>query len=222
MDVGQWIVIGISALLGVWYVAAGTFNRRRGIASYHWLKEGLEAQGKLTGASWIGSSGSGARLVVGQARQPFRRIEVVFLLETREILPLWLFNRARGKRDELILKATLRKVPTLETEVAQAADRGFPAQVKEDASMTLIPAPGLQGFQLAVGRSADAELSAGLEALLTQYPTAILRLSLRRSQPHLILRVNLMELQTQGPSEAFFDHLSGWVTGGDGIESMAA
>ena len=102
MDLGQWIVIGLSVVMGVWFAVGSFYNRRRGIGTYRWIQSGLKRLGKISEAAWIGSSGSGARLTVGKAEAPFRRIEVVFLLESREILPLWLFNRVRNKQDEMI------------------------------------------------------------------------------------------------------------------------
>ena len=123
MNQGQIIVIVISAFMGVWFFLGSVYNRRRGMAVFNWLRSGIEQFGKLSEARWIGSSGSGARLVIGQAKSPYQRIEIVFLLESREILPLWLFNHLRGKRDEMIMKANLRSVPDQEIEIVQEGNR---------------------------------------------------------------------------------------------------
>ena len=123
METGQMVIIVISILMGVWYVVGASINRKRGVATYQWLQAELEQIGKITEAKWIGSSGSGARLLIGSASKPYRRVEVIFLLESREIMPLWIFNRIRGKQDEMVLKANLRKVPLQEIEVARAGNR---------------------------------------------------------------------------------------------------
>ena len=123
MNTGQWIAISLSALFGAWYAVGAIINRRRGVAIYRWLRTGLEQVGKISEAKWIGSSGSGARLVVDKGKKPFRRVEVVFLLESREIMPIWLFNRLRKKQDEMILKATLTQVPDQEVESGPSGDR---------------------------------------------------------------------------------------------------
>jgi hypothetical protein len=123
VETGQMVIIVISVLMGVWYVVGASINRKRGVATYQWLQAELEQIGKITEAKWIGSSGSGARLLIGSASKPFRRVEVIFLLESREIMPLWIFNRIRGKQDEMVLKANLRKVPLQEIEVARAGNR---------------------------------------------------------------------------------------------------
>jgi len=209
MDTGQWIAIGLSVLLGVWYLIGAIINRRRGIATYHWLHAGLTGLGKVNEAKWIGSAGTGARLVVGQANKPFRRIEVIFLLESREIMPLWLFNRLRKKQDEMIFKATLRRPPFLEIEVAPAGNRRLkellaPAEGKQ-AAFKEVSAPS--GFtMLTRGRPADDRQLTAVQHLLERYPQAIIQFSLRRQIPHLLLRLNIPPLCEAG--NAFWDDLS--------------
>jgi hypothetical protein len=77
VNLGQQIVIIISVFLVVWYLIFATINRRRGIALFYWLREGLQTLGEIDDVSWIGSSGSGAHLVVGKAQKPFQRIEMI-------------------------------------------------------------------------------------------------------------------------------------------------
>ena len=105
-NAGQWIVIGLCGFLVAWYVIFAYLNRRRGLQIYRWLRDGLEIFGPITNVKWIGSSGSGMQISLEKASAPFRTIEVVCLLETRELLPLWLVNRMRNKGDELILRAS--------------------------------------------------------------------------------------------------------------------
>ncbi len=209
MDTGQWIAIGLSVLLGAWYLIGAIINRRRGIATYHWLHAGLTRLGEVGEAKWIGSAGTGARLVAGQANKPFRRIEVIFLLESREIMPLWLFNRLRKKQDEMIFKATLRRPPSLEIEAAPAGNRRLkellaPAEGKQ-AAFKEVSAPS--GFtMLTRGRTAnDGQLTA-TQRLLERYPRAIIQLSLRQQIPHLLLRLNIPPLREAG--EAFWEDLA--------------
>ncbi len=203
MDLGQWIVIGLSALMGLWFGVGTFYNRRRGIATYRWLQSGLQTLGKISEASWIGSSASGARLVVGNADSPFRRIEVIFLLESREILPLWLFNRLRNKQDEMILKATLRKVPTQEIELFRQGDRQARTLLAQSGKRYLEPEPLKEGFQMIRKIRGDSSLVDGLSAFLDEYPQAIRRVSLQRKTPHIMVRVDLPPLR-DGSAESFF------------------
>lgn len=210
MNVGQWIVIALSAVMGVWFGIASFYNRRRGIATYRWISQGLKHIGKISEQSWIGSSGTGARLVVAKADAPFHRVETVFLLESREIMPLWLFNRVRNKQDEMILKAGLRSVPVEEIEVAPDKDRQLRALLVEDQKRPFEEVAAPDGFVIAHrGRETGDEYEK-LKAFVTRYPAALKRISIQRKTPHLLLRVNLPPL-TQEQPEDFFDALANLV-----------
>jgi hypothetical protein len=209
VDTGQWIAIGLSVLLGVWYVVGAMINRRRGIATFHWLREGLEQIGKISEAKWIGSAGSGARMTVTQAEKPYRRIETIFLLESREIMPIWLFNRIRNKQDEMILKANLRQVPSQELESAPRGNRKLKdllaASVENRTPFELVPAP--EGFDIIRRGKPDDQRLESLRGFLDKHRGVVFQYSLRRQAPHLILRVKLPSLQSS-PASEFLSQLS--------------
>ena len=207
MDTGQWIAIGLSVLLGAWYFIGAIINRRRGVATYHWLRTGLEQVGKISEAKWIGSAGSGARLVIGNAKKPFRRIEVIFLLESREIMPIWLFNRLRNKQDEMILKANLNQVPVQEVESAPSGDRKLEGLLTDPGNklnpFNVATAPN--GFDIIRRGGQDEEHLAALSEFLQKYRASVFQLSLRRQSPHLILRAKLPSLRENPPEDLFTD-----------------
>lgn len=209
MDLGQQLAVYLGVFLLVWYAIAAAYNRRRGVRVYRWLQPGLKSLGSITEAKWIGSSGSGARLVVGKPGRPYRRIEVAFLLETRELLPLWLINRVRGRRDALILRADLRSSPRAELEVMPYTDprlKGLSGSARDRNPWVLssVELPG--GFQAAQrGRVSDTLLDQ-VRVFLEGAGTAVRRLSFAMKSPHLILEANLPELM-QAPPEAFFELL---------------
>jgi hypothetical protein len=88
----EYVVTGLGLVLVAWYLIAAIYNRRFGLRTYRWLQAGLEVLGepKSVQASWIGSSGSGARIGLQRAHAPFQRLELAYLLESRELAPLWL------------------------------------------------------------------------------------------------------------------------------------
>lgn len=206
MDLGQWIVIGLSVVMGVWFGVGSYYNRKRGVATYHWIQSGLKRLGKISEASWIGSASSGARLVVGKAEAPFRRIEVVFLLESREILPLWLFNRVRNKQDEMILKAGLRSAPADQIELSRGDDHDIRAMIAASGARSFEQVPAQKGFLLAHRGGQNTELVDRLTAFLEQYSDAIRRISVQRQKPNLMIRVDLPALR-DGSAEEFFEAL---------------
>jgi hypothetical protein len=209
-DFGQWVVIGLSAFLIVWYVVASFFNRKRGIKIYRWLRDGLEKFGSISDMQWIGSSGSGGKIVLESADSPFERVEAIFLLESREILPLWLFNLLRNKRDELILKASLRKTPPQEIEVSLTGDRQFSKILVLDNKppFNLIPAP--DGFQIASRGKQHPENLQVLREYLMKEGEATKSLSLQKKAPHLVLRISLSRL-IYTPAENYFSALQNWL-----------
>ncbi len=206
MNLGQVLVIALSVVLALGYFWGMLINRKRGIATYYWLREGLlAAVGEVSEARWIGSAASGARLTVGEARPPFRRMEVVFLLEAREILPWWLFQRLRGRRDQMILKASLRSLPL----AFDAAPAGSATLRQMQAEGNPRPVEGPHGLVFLLrGKTREADLSPW-RAFLEQYGDAVISLSVSRRQPHVVARFSLPPLQAKGePAKAFFEALA--------------
>ncbi|MGD2028198.1 MAG: hypothetical protein PVI99_10310 [Anaerolineales bacterium] len=210
MDLGQYIIIGLSIFFALWYFVGAIINRKRGVATFHWLRDGLETNGKVTEARWIGSSGSGARLTVGVAQPPFQRIEVVFLLDSREILPLWLVNLLRNKRDEMILKANLRSRPSVELEIGRQGSKDVKV-LKAGGDMPPYQQAGTAaGFDILSRGKANETQLARLQSFIEKYNTSIKRISLQRQMPHLILRTDLPPLREK-EAEAFFRDLNEWL-----------
>lgn len=204
MDLGQLIVIVLSLILGMWFFLGAVVNRRIGVATFNWLSLGVESLGKLSEAKWIGSSGSGARLVIAKAQAPFQRIELVFLLESREILPLWIFNHLRGKRDEMIIKAGLRSVPSQEIEAAWEGDRQLHKLLDSTQKKPFEKLPeSPTGYEIASRGQVNSTTLDHLKSFLERFPDSVRRVSLQRTAPHLILQVNLPSLRRE-PAGDFF------------------
>jgi len=211
MDPGQYIIIGLSIFLGLWYIVGSTINRKRGVVTFHWLRDGLETMGKVSEARWIGSSGSGARLTINQADRPFQRIEVVFLLDSREIMPLWVVHLIRGKQDEMILKATLRSRPSGEFEVGRSGSKDVRNLLSGNDSSPHQHVSTTSGFEVfSKGKSNETQL-ANLQSIINHHHLAINRISLQQQVPHLILRADLPPLR-EANLEEFFKDLASWLS----------
>jgi len=195
MDTGQILVIALSILLAVWYLVGAVLNRKRGIATYHWIREGLrEVIGEISEGKWLGTAGTGARLAVANARAPFRQVEVGFLLAAREILPVWLFNILRGKGDEMVVKASLRSLPA-PLEAGRTIPKNYAGKQH--------PAPA--GLTLLLAEQTPESALKAWEAFLERYGKAIISLSVSRRRPHVVMRVALPALQEEdAPSAEFF------------------
>ncbi|HEY9076367.1 MAG TPA: hypothetical protein VIO61_07475 [Anaerolineaceae bacterium] len=208
MDTGQVIIYIVTGILVIWYIGGMIINRNRGLQVYRWLRSGLRQIGEQVDSQFIGSSSSAGRMVIQKAKMPLRQVEVFYLLETRELLPLWLVNWLMGKRDEFIFKATLSTAPANDLEVGLKGNREY-RKATNGAEPAFQEAPEAPpGYQMAYRPHPDARLAERLPEFLERYPLAVQHLSLQAKEPHLIVRVHL-ENVLRVPSEAFFKDLSG-------------
>jgi hypothetical protein len=206
MGIGEQVILFVCLILIVWYVIGLIYNRRRGIHTLNWLKEGLPILGGEVNMGWIGSANSGARIGVQDTTPPFQRMELVFLLESRELLLLWLADLLRGRRDRLILRATLRTRPHGEIMVLPAASRSTAKARQAVSEWSWEDGP----HGLTVGHSGGKETSSltSLRPFLEAYGVSLSRLSLQPRDPHLLLVMDLAGLCRE-PSTLFFEHLKG-------------
>src|SRR5512146_1239903 len=98
-----------------WFAAGTHYNVRKGEQALLWLQQGLPLIGEKTTLRWLGSSV--AELKIQQAKAPFRRTEILIVLEPRDVAPLWALARVRGRRDLFVFRGTLLQHPHLELEV---------------------------------------------------------------------------------------------------------
>lgn len=206
LSVGQRILLVLAFLMLLWYVIGTWYSRRLGIRALTWIREGISGLGGQVHASWIGSAASGATVVVNQPDPPFRQLEITFLLESRELLPLWLVNLLRGRRDELIIKAHLRSPWKGEMEVVPRGSRperslrreGQPSWQWEDS---------LHDLCVAYRGGQGETLSAAVTTFLQSYGHSLRRFSWRQAKPHLLLDFRLTGLIDR-PAADFFNDLS--------------
>lgn len=205
LDAGQWVVIGACAVLIVGYAGGYYYNRRMAEQVLAWLKRGMEQWGRVTPGERLGGLATGGRLSVNAASQPFQRIEAFFLLEPRENLIFWLFDRLRGRQDELILKITLRAAPGKQSlvEAGRRRDRDFRQAVEKEKSP--IRESAIYGLEI-VHWGKKSQAGERTRPFLEQYGRSVMRLSIRRQSPHVFLRARLKPLLNR-PAEDFFSAL---------------
>jgi hypothetical protein len=201
MDTGTIAVIGFCVLLVLWYVVGHLVNRRRGQALFHWLESGLDVLGGKREAGWLGTPASGARFTVIHAAPPFRRLEITLLLENREVPLQWLLGHLRGRRDGLIMKATLRVPRQGEVEVSPGAGMIVPPGEEGWTSEN-----GPHGLAVAYRGTGARQQAEALGTWLETYGTHLHRLSWRRQDPHVQLHIRVAGL-TSTPSHKILDDL---------------
>ena len=201
MDPAVAIVIGLCVFLALWYGGGHLYNRRRGQHLFRWLEAGLGVLGGKVESGWIGSPAAGARINIVQAESPFRRLELTLLLESREILPLWLLDRLRGRKDRLIIRATLRSPRRGQIEIGSAGRRAARRQ-QEPWDWREVPHRLAAACQ---GAGARQRVIA-LEPWLQTYGVHLRRFYWRQQDPHILLEIDLAGLLAT-PSEVFLDSL---------------
>lgn len=206
LTIGQRMLLAFALVMLLWYVVGTWYNRRQGIRTLNWLREGLGSLGGQLQASWIGSAASGARLVINNAAPPFRQLEVTFLLESREVLPLWLMNLLRGRRDELIVKAHLRSPRKDEIEVVPRGSR-LERSMRREAQSTWQWVDGPHSLGVAYRGDQGEALYAAVSSFLQSYGHSLRRFSWRRAKPHLLLHTRLVGL-VERPATDFFNDLN--------------
>jgi hypothetical protein len=201
MEPGVAVVIGVCAFLALWYGGGYLYNRRRGQRLFRWLEAGLNVLGGEVESGWIGSPAAGARVNVLHADPPFRRLELTLLLQNREILPLWLLDYLRGRRDRLIIRATLRSPRRGEIEIGSARRKAArrrqePWEWQEGPHRLAIASQGPGARQRA----------AALALWLQSYGVHLYRLCWRGRDPHIVLEISLTGLLA-APSDKFLNDL---------------
>jgi hypothetical protein len=202
----EYIVMGLGLFFLAWYFVAIVYNRRLGLRTYRWLQTGLDTLGnrKQIRASWIGSSGSGARISLQSARPPFQRLELIYLLESRELAPLWLIELMRGKRDQLIFRGTLRQPQPGELEVLPAGDRLL-QRLRRDVSLGWSFADAPHRLVLAQ-KDATTQQVEWITPFLEKYGPNLRRFSWGPQDPHLLIILRLAGLPDDDAA-ALFRHI---------------
>ncbi len=102
---GTDLAVALAALLLGWYVVGGLLNRRRYILLARQVRDSILAFGGTASIRQIGRNAF--RIEVEKLAAPFEKLSVSALLEPRETLFLWLAGRLGGRRDWLLIRATL-------------------------------------------------------------------------------------------------------------------
>lgn len=198
LSVETWIV-GFGLFLVIWYFGASVYNRRRGLTIYHWIQADLDDFGGEVSGKWLGSSGSGAQLHIHKAAPPFKTLDIIYLLTSRELLPLFLVDLLRGKRDQLIIKTEIRPHFIGEVEIIpEKSSLARQMHSEQDKPWTINALP----HQLISGlRGSDgSKLQQALEPFTEKYGSNIRRISWGRKAPHLIITLSLAGLFEKGGS----------------------
>jgi hypothetical protein len=174
-------------------------NIHRGNDAMAWAQGGLPLVGEKTTVRWLGSSV--VQLKIQNAKRPFREVEVLFVLEPRDIAPLWWLTRARGRRDLFIFRSRMHKLPEFEFEAFEPtawSARGREAQLRSQKWQAVPVRDSLVAYAPEPPAAAHQLLSL---ATLTGCP--LQRLSVQRHDPNFEVQWPLAELKKLPASTVF-------------------
>ena len=229
MTLNQIVVI-LLIILMVWWPIGGLINRRRGQAWLAWLQAGLKELGATSTIKWLRSFQSVGQLTVKDLRSPFRSFDVLFTLESRDNILLWVLRHMRGRRDEMIIQANLLANPVQELEVGYRGRRSYDVYLAKQKDNPFSQLPEQDGFRIAKRGGEDQGSIARLRMFLANQGQVIQRMSLQRSElqenqrslfpresKNLLLRADMTRMDAQSPA-AFFSSLRQWA-GSVAVES---
>ena len=193
-----WIVLAVLVAL---YMIGTWLNRRRSKKLGLWLAAGVGVLGGQTLWKWVGTMTSGAQVTIVGAHKPFRQGEILYLLLTREFLPLWGIELLRGKRDLLVMRVDLAAKPAREFEVVPI--RGS-LRTTLDRNAGAVPwqwQEMVAGLGLATRTDPGGQTAAAVRRFVDAYGPFLDRLSLRKGSPQLILFAQLSGIERKPAKE---------------------
>jgi hypothetical protein len=193
-------IIVVIAVVG-WFALATQLNVRKGNDALHWLQDGLKLLGEKTNLRWLGSSV--AELKIQSAKEPFRQVEVVIVLEPRDVPFLWCYYRARGRRDLLIVRGQLRHTPSFEFEAFDLRCWTTHAIEKQVRFRNWNPVPLPESLPLVAYAAGNTPPATQLLETVALPGCTPVRLGIRRTGPNLEVQWNLAEIQKIPARELF-------------------
>jgi len=195
--VGLPVALALGALLLGWYVVGNELMRRRAHRLALWSRRIIEPLGGTQSIRWLG--GQAFRLEVdGTVQAPFRSVHVTGLVESWDVPMVWAWNRLHGRRDMILVQATLRAQPVWGLEVWRpgtllAGDARHLAQQEgwQDAAF--------DELQVATAGEVGRELAISLIGDLVSERRRLVRLAVRRQPPHLTVALNVPDPKSLDP-----------------------
>lgn len=181
------IMIGLVALLALaftaWFFLGAQWNVKRAHAGLRWLRNGLPLLGARTTMSWMGTTG--VTLVMKAANEPFKSVELLLLMEPRDVIPLWALAHARGRRDFLLFRADLRHHARVEFNLLDVKSWSGQDALKNATPKEWTQSTLAGGLLLTAEGIEAATVARQVLADLGPLAAQVRRLSVRRTVPHI-------------------------------------
>lgn len=108
----QTLVLAVSFLLVAWYAVGSLANRRRAEQLLKEIRAGIRALGTRPTVKWYGRTAFQVEL--GEPQAPLAGLHLLCLLEPRDFPVAQVWNRLRGRRDQVLIRVDYRHPPRSE------------------------------------------------------------------------------------------------------------
>ncbi|HEY3367195.1 MAG TPA: hypothetical protein VGK74_19235 [Symbiobacteriaceae bacterium] len=105
----QYFAFGVALLLFAWYMAGLYLNRARSQQLLGVIREAIRQAGTRTTVKWFGRSAF--QVDVGEPAHPFAAFRLLCLLEPRDFPLAQLWNRLRGRKDQVMIQVDFVRAP---------------------------------------------------------------------------------------------------------------
>lgn len=205
MDLDQLGFLAIALFVAVfvlWFLVGGEYNRRRAGRLARWVYQGLKPYLGTASIRWLTTHAF--EVFVEDPRPPFAALKVTGLLESRDMVTVWLYNRLADRPDLLVLRANLRRRPVWGFEAFRPRTiLSGDARREAEAEGWSLAGPAEPGLQAWHGGGRGAGLCDRLLQALGDLRPDLLRLAVHRREPHLLLAVSAARFTQQSPERLF-------------------
>jgi hypothetical protein len=108
-------IVALAGVLIAGYLVGRSVNRKRARIISTWLESGMRTLGGMPVVQAVNRTAF--RIKVTQARVPFSVVTASVVLLSREVLPIWLWERIKQHSDIVFFHLTLRRDPRIELEI---------------------------------------------------------------------------------------------------------
>ena len=108
-------IVALASILIIGYLIGRAVNRRRARAISAWLEPGMRALGGTPLVQAVNRTAF--RVKITQARAPFSVVTASVVLLSREVLPIWLWERVHRNSDIVFFHLTLQRSPRIGVEI---------------------------------------------------------------------------------------------------------
>jgi hypothetical protein len=176
--------------------------RRRAHRLVLWSKRVIDPVGGVQRIRWLGGQAFRLEVEGPSLKPPFRSLMLTGLVESWDVPMVWAWNRLHGRRDMILLQATLRSQPVWGFEVFRPGTV-LSGDARHFARQEGWPELSFDEFVVAAPGEPTTQLARDLVALVDAERCRLVRLGVRRQAHHLTLALNV-------PDPARFDPADAW------------